>query len=285
MITHEVERVGKRTAAKSSQGIGSGTAKASKARVGRNRSRDEHERVADLEAQVAAQAEELKRAKMRLDEESERRCRLELRFLEICERERRKFGQELHDDTCQTLGGLAWIAAKAGQDAKDRDPESARLFAAMATELNDALEQTYRIAQGLHPAILAERGLVGALGCLAERVSERIPCVFEASPALAFSKSTELALFRIAQEAVANAMKHAGASRISIAARMVGENLILSVEDNGRGLDTGSQTYRGMGSDIMEYRSRAIGAELSVHSRKGRGTLVRCAMPAEKNRG
>ena len=240
--------------------------------------------VAELEAKVEAQSEELERAKVRLDEEFDRRRQLELRFLEICERERRRFGQDLHDDTCQTLGGLAWIAAKAAQDALKRDPESSQLLSAIAKELNDALDQTYRIAQCLHPAILAERGLVGALACLAKRVSERIPCAFEVPPSLPIAESMELALFRIAQEAVANSLKHSGASRISITVRMVGENLFLSVEDDGKGLNPSPQASRGMGRDIMEYRARAIGAELSIHSGKGRGTLVQCVatVPARR---
>jgi signal transduction histidine kinase len=284
MITRKIERVRNRATPKSSRAIDSGAAHGSKARMSRSGPSNNQGRVADLEAQVVAQAEELRRAKVRLDEEAERRCQLELRFLEICERERRRFGQDLHDDTCQTLGGLAWIASKAGHDAMKRDPESARLFSAMAKELNDALEQAYRIAQGLHPAILTECGLVGALGCLAERVNERIPCVFEASPALPVPEAAELAFFRIAQEAVANAIKHSGASRISITARMVGENLVLSVEDDGRGLDPAPRACRGMGRDIMEYRARAIGAELSIHSRKGRGTLVQCVLAVPVNR-
>jgi signal transduction histidine kinase len=284
MITRKIGPVGNRATPRSSRAIDPGAAHGSNARVSRSGPSSDQHRVADLEAQIVAQAEDLKRAKVRLDEESERRCQLELRFLEICERERRRFGQDLHDDTCQTLGGLAWVAANAGQDAMKRDPESARLFSAMAKELNDALEQTYRIAQGLHPAILTERGLVGALSYLAERVSERIPCVCEASPALQAPEAAELALFRIAQEAVANAMKHSGASRISITVRMVGENLVLSVEDDGRGLDPALRACRGMGRDIMEYRARSIGAELSIHSRKGRGTLAQCVVAAPVNR-
>jgi signal transduction histidine kinase len=284
MITRKIEPVENRATPRSSRAIDSVLAHGSKARVSRSAPSSDQRHVADLETQVVALAEELNRAKARLDEESERRCQLEMRFLEICERERRQFGQDLHDETCQTLGGLAWIATKAAQDAMQRDLESARLFSAMAKELNDALEQTYRIAQGLHPAILTEYGLVGALGCLAERVSERIPCVFEVPPALPVPEATELALFRIVQEAVANAIKHSGANRISITARMVSENLVLSVEDDGRGLDPALRACRGMGRDIMEYRARAIGAELSIHSRKGRGTLVQCVLAIPVNR-
>ena len=275
MITRKLKRVTK-SGAKRARTLDSRTENGPES-LGRKSPRNAH-LMAELEAKVAAQTEELERTKARLDEEFDRRRQLELRFLEICERERRRFGQDLHDDTCQSLGGLAWIAAKAAQDALKRDPESSHLLSAIAKELTDALDQTYRIAQCLHPAILEERGLVGALACLAKRVSERIPCAFEVPPSLPIPESTELALFRIAQEAVANALKHSGASRISITVRMVGERLFLSVEDDGKGLDPSAQAPRGMGRDIMEYRARAIGAELSIHSRKGRGTLVQCVV-------
>jgi signal transduction histidine kinase len=281
MMTRKLEHV--RNRAKTNPVRATGAMHGSRARVARGvRREDEAETVAELERTVTTQAEELKRTKARLDEEVDRRRRLELRFLEICERERRRFGQDLHDDTCQTLAGLAWIAAKAGNDTMKRDPESARLFSAIAQELNDALEQTYRIAQGLHPAVLKEHGFAGALACLADRAAERVPCVLEVPTGLSLPDATELALFRIAQEALMNAVKHSGAGKIAIRVFVAADNLILTIEDDGHGLESSMQAKRGMGRDIMEYRARAIGGELNVVSHKGRGTLVQCVVPSER---
>jgi signal transduction histidine kinase len=134
--------------------------------------------------------------------------------------------------------------------------------------------------------VLEEQGLAAALEQLASTTSARIPCRFEPSGLGGSDAATSLQLYRLAQEAVANAVQHSQASRMAIALRSTRQDLTLEVRDDGRGFAPETPP-EGMGLKVMKYRADAIGAELAIDSSPGGGTVVRCTRrrpPAPRRR-
>lgn len=235
----------------------------------------------ELERRVEERTAELRRANQELSEEVARRNRLEAELLEISEREKRRFGQDLHDETCQSLAGLSLLATVIARELKDASPAVLQKIERLSYDLRGLVEQTRNIARGLHPVTLSG-GLVLALRELVDRVQERVPCTLAVLNEPTLTHEQELALYRIAQEASHNAIRHARASQISISLCCLGSHHQLTVEDDGRGLPekTVSAAGTGMGLDIMGYRARSIGAVLTVENRQEGGVRVSCLLPA-----
>jgi two-component system, LuxR family, sensor kinase FixL len=108
----------------------------------------------------------------------------------------------------------------------------------------------------------------------------RVNCTFRcASPVLISDNTSATHLFRIAQEAATNAVKHGQAQRIEIELRYEGDRLLVTVRDNGKGFDAQARRDKGMGLSGMDYRAQMIGASLTIESRKVGGTIVICSAP------
>jgi two-component system CheB/CheR fusion protein len=125
-------------------------------------------------------------------------------------------------------------------------------------------------------------GLVNALSALASNISDmfRIECTFACSPAHAVNDpATATHLYRIAQEAVNNAVKHGAATRVEIALQREPEHLVLRICDNGSGIRTHPGSTTGMGMRTMRYRAAVIGGGIAVMSNPGGGTIVTCTAP------
>jgi PAS domain S-box-containing protein len=211
------------------------------------------------------------------------RVELEREVIMSSERERTRLGHDLHDGLAQLLIGVKLLltALKDKLAASGSQHQESAVRAADLVSL--AIEQTGELAQGLSP--IRKRGLLSdALRQLA-RQSERllgVPCavlVNEAPAALRESSATHL--YRIAQEAITNAVKHGQAKRIEISCRRDVERaeLVLTVADDGQGLCQKRGEGGGMGMHIMRYRAHSIGGELTIGPRDGGGTAVRCACP------
>jgi PAS domain S-box-containing protein len=236
----------------------------------------------ELESRVQERTHALQATNERLEAEIARRSELESELIEISERERRRFGQDLHDDTCQSLAGLSMIAKVVASKlaaGKDRAGAAAEL-AQLGEELHALVEQTRNIARGLHPVAL-NGGLAPALHELAGRVSEKVPCTLLLQHEPPLDDSAALALYRIAQESTTNAIRHSNASRIKITLSVENGAVVLQIEDDGQGLpkslDSGA---KGLGLDIMEYRARTIGAHLRIERLRRRGTRISCVVPS-----
>ena len=238
----------------------------------------------ELECRVEERTAELRRANEELSTEAARRSHLEAELLDISEREKRRFGQDLHDETCQSLAGLSLLAAVIVRDLRDSPPVVRQKVDRLSHDLRALVEQTRSIARGLHPVTLSG-GLVLALRELADRVHERVPCVVQIVSEPTLTHEQELALYRIAQEASHNAMHHARAAQISISLRCLPSHFQLSVEDDGAGLPAKmvSGVGTGMGLDIMGYRARSIGAVLTVENRPEGGVRVSCLLPRSQS--
>jgi PAS domain S-box-containing protein len=211
------------------------------------------------------------------------RHRLERQLLSITDRERARLGQEIHDGLCQHLVSLAFDANALEQQLEAAGRPEALAARNLAGLLDEALTQARQLSGGLFPVPLAREGLCAALEDLARSTEQRagIRCQFQAPQAVAVEhQSTAIHLYRIAQEAVANAVRHARASTIRIGLSLHGEALVLEIEDDGTGLDTKRRGHAsGMGLYIMDYRARSIGASLRLGPAARGGTRVSCSLP------
>lgn len=218
----------------------------------------------------------------RIRAESERHG-LERQILEISERERIRIGQEIHDGLCQELVSLAFDAVSLGKQlSRARRPEAA-IASRLAWHLDQAITGSRQLARGLFRICLEAEGLVPALRELARATAERfrVRCHFVGEPS-PFAKGDPVAshLYRIAQEAVNNALKHGRANAISISLRVSARQMELAVLDDGIGLaSTPSRKRQGMGLRIMDYRARSIGGALRLGPGPRGGTLVSCRLP------
>lgn len=234
---------------------------------------------AQLERRVRDRTRELRQSNDELSAAIARRRELEAKVIEVSEREQRRFGQDLHDETCQSMGALSILAGLLANKIRGVAPEHSAELTDFSRELLKVIDQTRAIARNLHPVALGG-GLCVALKTLALHLSDKIPCHCRCDEIPALSDETELAIYRIAQEATTNALRHARATQIIIGLRRRKAEVALSVEDNGIGIPADLPPDRmGMGLDIMEYRARLINGTLEVAKKPGGGTRVRCLFP------
>jgi two-component system CheB/CheR fusion protein len=205
--------------------------------------------------------------------------RLEKEVLEISEREQRRIGQDLHDGLGQELTGLAFLSQNLARKLDDQSQPAAEELRRMSGVINSAIEKTRDIAKGLSPVEWGADGLSAALQNLSTRIRESygIPCEFRRLHAvLVPSHTAAVHLYRIAQEAVSNAARHAQARCIWMSIDAEGSEVILTVEDDGKGIGAKNPGSTGMGLHLMPYRARMIGASFELQERPGGGTVVRC---------
>jgi signal transduction histidine kinase len=217
-----------------------------------------------------------------LTDEIAERVRLERVVLEITERERRAIGHDLHDGLSQHLTGTALVAQALGGKLAARSPEDASEVRKIVGLIEQGIEQTRRLAKGLLLAEIERDGLVIALQGLAANVrsQSRVACDVTCAAAVSLEESgTATHLFRIAEEASRNAVRHGRATRVAISLLNEPEGLALSIEDNGSGLPPASSRGQGLGLRIMAHRAAIIGARLSVDAPQSGGTRVICRLP------
>ncbi len=231
-----------------------------------------------LEERVSARTAELK---AKLVENSQ----LERRILEVSDLEQSRIGQDLHDGLCQELVSLAFSLNLLQEKVAAGDPLSEREVTRLQGIADDAISQARDLARGLFPASLETGGLEIALRELAARVSDRSgqSCFVECErslPEIRLEISSQL--YRIAQEAVTNAVKHAGGGAIRIELSATSAALSLRVVDGGKGMALFPNNQEGMGVRIMAYRARMIGARIRFQTGYGgRGLAVTCEWPLE----
>ena len=239
----------------------------------------------ELEEGVNRRTAALRKANDELRREIAARHRLEREILEISEREQQRIGQDLHDDLGQRLVGIAYLSEVLANSLIAGGSSEAEHATKITALLKNALALTRSLARGLHPVALKSGGLMAALADMAERTSEifQIECRFSGridDSLLPDSVATHL--YRIAQEAVTNAVNHGKASRIgiSIERQEPAGGHRLCVRDNGSGMPRLNPRRRCMGLRIMRYRADFIGAKLVIENHPDGGTLITCVIPS-----
>ena len=211
---------------------------------------------------------------------SERKA-LQRELLSIAAEEQRRIGEDLHDSVGQKLTGLGMLAGSLASTLSDHSPVEAKAADRIALGMKGVLEQIRGLSRGLLGVEVDPEGLSAALAELAETTSQEsgVPCDFNCpTPVLVENNETATQLYRIAQEAVANALKHGSPRHVEISLHREDSQLVLSIRDNGKGIASDAWRARGMGLKIMQHRAALIGASLSVVPVKKAGSLVTCRL-------
>jgi PAS domain S-box-containing protein len=207
------------------------------------------------------------------------RKRLEREILEISDQEQLRIGQDLHDGLGQHLTGIALLAKVLSSELMEENSPQAASSGKIAALVQEAIARTRDLAHGLSPVGLEAHGLTPALQELARRTEELpgIQCIFHGDPAVAPGEpAANVHLYRIAQESVNNSIKHGKATKIVIKLTSDGSQGCVSIEDDGIGCAGSRIEHKGMGMRIMAYRSRMIGASLTIRHGAVKGTIVTC---------
>ncbi|MGI8605026.1 MAG: ATP-binding protein [Verrucomicrobiales bacterium] len=211
--------------------------------------------------------------------------RMEKEVLDIAEREQSRFGHDLHDGLGQHLTGVQFMAQVLQQKLEAETHAQSAEAAEIATLIKQAVTQTRDLARGLSPVVLQSKSLQDALRDLAAGITRRgqAECETNLDDDIAITNSeAAIQLYRIAQEAVNNALKHGQASTVTISlVHDEAGRIELCVRDNGIGFPEDFQAGLGMGLRVMNYRAGLIGGSLEILQREGH-TTVTCSVEEEQ---
>ena len=195
------------------------------------------------------------------------------RIIDAGDRELQRVERNLHDGAQQRLVGLALMFRLASRRAAG-DPELTALLDDAARDLNDAISELRELTRGIHPAIVDDAGLPGALEALAERPGLPVDLQIDLHDRL--PEAVEVAAYYLVAEALTNANKHANAACVAVQARVVDEALRVTVSDNGSG---GAKPSPGSGLQGLADRVGALGGEFAINSTAESGTTVTAEIP------
>jgi signal transduction histidine kinase len=244
--------------------------------------------TARKEAEVLARNQRAELEKLRqqrtalLEREIAVRARLEREVIESCAREQRRIAYDLHDGLGQQLVSIALSAKLLEEQLRPDRPTEAEKASAIVRLANEAARQARLTARSLEGAD-GVGDLKTALESLATNISQncRVRSTVKANGAsLPVSAPVATQLYRIAQEAVRNAVEHGAAREVLIQLTFRHRDMLLTVQDNGEGFDTKTNGH-GMGLRIMRYRAQCIGGSCEVHTGASKGTTVYCRVPLE----
>jgi signal transduction histidine kinase len=245
--------------------------------------------VSGLEAEVLERKRVERQLKQANDELQKQTVTLQsiLRNIsEATDRERRRLGEDLHDGLCQHLVSTAFATRKLATKLAEQSPAQAAEAAQIAELLSESIAQARDVARGLYIVPLEAGGLGAALDEFLAQMRGRngVACdLIEKQQVPALDEAIGTNLFRIAQEAVTNAIKHGKPQRIIVTLSLNEKNIYLEIADDGTGISANSDATRGLGLRIMNQRARMIGGALKVLPRPGGGTLVTCNAPLQSN--
>jgi PAS domain S-box-containing protein len=214
---------------------------------------------------------------------TERRV-LQEELLRTATAEQRRIGQELHDTTGQELVGLSYLVRSLAAELPDKDRDGVELVAKIEEGLERAIGQIRSFSRGLIPVEVEANGMMVALSDLVSRMDElnQVECRFHyESPIEIQDNEVATHLYRITQESLTNAIKHAKADKITVRLGAKKGLVSLTVEDDGCGFQETSAT-EGLGLKIMAYRAELIGARLKIVGVPERGTTVQCTISRDR---
>jgi signal transduction histidine kinase len=206
---------------------------------------------------------------------------LEKEVLEISEREQSRIGQDLHDGLCQHLAGIEFRLLGLKQKLEGRLKNLAGETTELARLVRQAIEETRTLARGLSPVMLKAEGLMNALHELAMSTEKafNVSCSLNCpSPILIHDNAVATHLYRIAQEAVQNAIRHGKPKFVVINLFAQNDRVVLGVRDDGVGLPRTPRKHKGMGLHVMQYRAGMVGGSFVVQREPQGGTSVICSL-------
>jgi signal transduction histidine kinase len=201
--------------------------------------------------------------------------------IESCAREQRRIAYDLHDGVGQQLVSIALSAKLLEEQLRSERPAEAEKASAIVRLANEAARQTRLTARSLEGTD-GVGDLKAALESLAVNISHscQVKSVVTPNVALPISAPAAGQLYRIAQEAVRNAVEHGAAREVLIQITFGNREMVLTVQDDGKGFNT-KTNGQGMGLRIMRYRAQCIGGSCEVRPSPSQGTLVHCRVPLE----
>ncbi|HKL87162.1 MAG TPA: substrate-binding domain-containing protein, partial [Treponemataceae bacterium] len=237
-----------------------------------------------LEEQVRLRTIALVEMNNKLKEESKQRLAVEEEVLHISEMERLRFSLDLHDDICQRLAGISMFSKSLRKGAD---------LTELSEMIDETLLRTRQYAHDSFPVELDSLGLNEAIGSLCNSIQKQTGCQCSYKWAVSdisfLSNSQQINLYRIIQEALNNIIKHSGATKAVISVEIIEDMLVVSVNDNGKGVSSGAFTknaekskkkqHIGIGLKSMEYRAHQIGATYLLRSSEKSGTLIELKIP------
>ncbi|MFN3762665.1 MAG: GAF domain-containing sensor histidine kinase [Anaerolineae bacterium] len=207
------------------------------------------------------------------------------RLMTAQEEERRRIARELHDEAGQALTSLL-VSLRLMENAKSLE-EVRALVAGMREVVSGTLDAVHDLAVELRPSVLDDLGLVPALARYVQGCQDRLGMTVDLEvvglDSVRLPESVETAIYRIAQEAVTNAARHARARHVSVVLERRGDTVVLVVEDDGEGFDMetvmAAQRQGRLGLSGMAERASLVGGRLTVESAPGAGTMVLLEVP------
>lgn len=232
-----------------------------------------------LEEIVQMRTRELVDVNRSLRKEMEQRKRVQRAIINVSTYEQQRIGQDLHDTLGQEIAGARFMLASLDRMLANAAPQCIERTKELSVMLRDIMEHARMLAHGLMVVDLREGGLSGALKSCADKATAlfSVECHFvqDCVEAPVVEAAAAVQLYYIVQESINNAIKHGNASKIRIRLECRKERPVLQIVDNGDGFVTDT-VGGGMGLCIMRSRAESIGVELTVWSKPGRGTCIRC---------
>jgi signal transduction histidine kinase len=235
-------------------------------------------REAALRLRTVSQADELAARLEQIEQQAVEIAASRARIVEAQDQERRRLERDIHDGVQQELASLIG-KLRVALDQLSRAPgDASATIAGAQDDVRRVLADVRAIAQGIHPAILDDHGIVRAIDARAKRLPLEV--TVDASPGLAtqrFDRAVEGAAYFVASEALANTVKHADATAVAVHLALDGDRLVIRVADNGRGL--ADDLVRGHGLTNMADRAAALGGQVTVEANEDGGTTVIAVLP------
>lgn len=210
---------------------------------------------------------------------------LETESLRISEREQNRIGQDLHDDLCQVLAGVSCLMRVAEGRLASKVPEEIPYLTELNQQIIEAMHRTRALTHGLFPGKIQIADMRGALLELASQVRTRFQVEVKTEFIGRFPKHSSnqiIQIYRLTQEAISNAIKHGHANCIEVRLEAKPTNMFLSIIDNGSGLTQTEPGEKGVGLNIMQYRTRTLGGEFTIGNAPERGVRVTLQYPFER---
>ena len=220
----------------------------------------------------------------------EERQQFTRKLIDVQEEERKRISRDLHDETAQKISLVTLELDALLQQEKELSQKTAEDIRKIRNTANNTLQEVRRFSHELRPSVLEHFGLAEALEFVIEEINSSHQVDISISVTgeeRRLPEETEIALFRIAQEALSNIRKHSGATKAEVNIKYTPRLIRLAVTDNGRGFETSANQDYSLNNRLglvgMRERAQLIGAQLQINSISGKGTTISVEVPVKSS--